>query len=120
MKFGRRVFLVAGIYGMVILLPQFFMEGRIATDSPPPITHPEYFYGFIGVGLAWQILFLLIAGDLIRYRLVMLRATLEKIAFGGATLVLYLRHRLALLVVFFGLVDLVFGALFIAAFKITR
>jgi hypothetical protein len=26
MKFGRRVFLVAGIYGMLILLPRFFME----------------------------------------------------------------------------------------------
>ena len=119
MKFARRTFCVAGLYGILVLLPQYFMEGKIGTDNPPSITHPEYFYGFIGVGLAWQVLFLLIARDPIRYRPAMLPSTLEKLAFGGAALVLYFQRRLALAVLAFSVVDLVFAALFITAFLVT-
>ena len=120
MKFARYVFLVAGVYGVLILPPQYFLEGRISADNPPAITHPEYFYGFLGVALAWQVLFLLIARDPVRYRLAMLPATLEKLAFGGATLILYCRHRLALQVFAFGLLDLLFAALFVVAFMLTQ
>jgi hypothetical protein len=52
LRFARVVFLVAGIYGILVLLPQYFLEERIGIDSPPPITHPEHFYGFVGVALA--------------------------------------------------------------------
>jgi hypothetical protein len=41
MVFARRVFLIAGIYGLLVLLPLSFMEGRIGRDQPPPITHPN-------------------------------------------------------------------------------
>jgi hypothetical protein len=117
--FARRVFLVAGVYGLLILLPHYFMEGKIGIDNPPAITHPEYFYGFVGVGVAWQILFLLIARNPTRYRIAMVPAVLEKLAFGGAALVLHLQHRLALQVLVFGVVDLVFAVLFISAFVAT-
>lgn len=108
------------MYGIIVLLPQYFLEGSLAAANPPAITHPEYFYGFIGIALAWQLLFLVIAGDPIRYRLATLPAVLEKLAFGGAGLVLYLRHRLATQVFLFCLVDLVFAVLFIAAFRATK
>jgi hypothetical protein len=120
MKFAKRVFLVAGIYGVIVLAPQYFMEAKISAENPPAITHPEYFYGFIGVGLAWQMLFLVIAYDPIRYRLAMLPATLEKVTFVSATVVLYFQHRLAHQVMIFGLIDLTFAALFIVAFTVTR
>jgi hypothetical protein len=120
MKFAKRVFLVAGVYGVLVLLPQYFMEGKISADNPPAITHSEYFYGFIGVGLAWQILFLVIAQDPVRYRLAMLPAILEKLTFSGATLLLYFQHRLAFQVFVFGLIDLVFAALFVIAFVVTQ
>jgi len=119
-KFARRVFWAAGAYGIIVLLPQYFMETRIAAANPPAVTHPEYFYGFIGVALAWQVLFLVIAGDPARYRLAMVPAVLEKLTFAGAGLVLYLSHRLALQVFAFSMVDLVLGFLFIAAFIATR
>ena len=61
MKFAKLVFLIAGIYGLIALLPQYFLEGRIGQNSPPPITHPEFYYGFLGVTVAWQILFLVIS-----------------------------------------------------------
>lgn len=71
MKFAKTVFAVAGIYGLATLLPSYFLEARVGVAAPPPITHPEYFYGFIGVGVAWQILSLVVARDPARYRAVM-------------------------------------------------
>ena len=41
MIFARRVFLIAAVYGFIVLLPQDFLEGQIGRDVPPPITHPE-------------------------------------------------------------------------------
>jgi hypothetical protein len=116
MKFARRVFLIAGIYGLLVLLPQYFLETKNGLDFPPPITHPEYYYGFIGVGLAWQVLFLIIAKDVVRYRTAMLAAILEKASFGIAAIVLFLLGRISPFVLGFAIVDLVLGALFVAAY----
>lgn len=118
--FARRVFLVAGIYGLAVLFPQYFMEAQNGLDFPPPVNHPEYFYGFIGVALAWQVVFLLIARDVQRYRLFMLPAVLEKLTWGLATLALYAQGRLAFAVVGFGIIDLVLGTLFLFAFYAVR
>lgn len=60
-RFAKRVFLVAAIYGIVAVFPQYFMEAKLGIDFPPPLNHPEHFYGFLGVALAWQFAFLLIA-----------------------------------------------------------
>jgi len=72
MKFARIVFLIAGIYGILVLTPLYFLEQTIGRETPPPITHPEFFYGFVGVGLAWQIVFLIIARDPLRFRPMMI------------------------------------------------
>ena len=120
MQFARRVFHIAGIYGLAVLLPQYFLEERLARDFPPPVNHPEHFYGFIGVAAAWQVAFLIIAGDPARYRLIMIPGVLEKIAFGGAAIVLYQQQRLASTVLAFGLVDLAWAVLFFAAFMKTK
>jgi len=57
MKFAKWVFRIAGIYGLIVVAPMYLSESQISRDFPPAITHPEYFYGFIGVTLAWQVLF---------------------------------------------------------------
>jgi hypothetical protein len=41
MKFAKIVFLVAGIYGIVVIAPLFLAEGVIDATQPPAITHPE-------------------------------------------------------------------------------
>jgi hypothetical protein len=115
MKFARWVFLLAGIYGVLVVVPQFFLERRVGEDYPPPITHPEYFYGFAGVALAWQFAFLIISRDPVRFRPIMLPGIMEKAAFGFATIALYLEERLAWQMLAFGLIDLVLGALFLVA-----
>ncbi|MBM2841568.1 MAG: hypothetical protein HW412_2096, partial [Bacteroidetes bacterium] len=78
MKFARWVFIISGIYGVIVITPLYFSEADIARDFPPAITHPEHFYGFLGVTLAWQILFLMIAIDPVRYRMMMMASFIEK------------------------------------------
>jgi hypothetical protein len=116
MTFARRVFTGAAVYGILALAPMYFMEARIGRDSPPPITHPEHFYGFIGVALVWQFAFLLIARDPVRYRPLMPIAVLEKLAFGLPCIFLYARGRLDPAVLAFGLLDLVLGVLFVFSY----
>ena len=38
MKFARLTFRIAGIYGILVLVPMYFMRERIGSDSPPAIT----------------------------------------------------------------------------------
>ena len=116
MKFAKRLFLIAGLYGLVVILPQYFLEAKTGRDFPPPITHPEYYYGFIGVALAWQVLFLILARDPVRYRAMMIPAVLEKATFGVAAIILFLLGRVSPVMLGFGIVDLIFGALFVVAY----
>lgn len=117
--FATRVFLLAGIYGIVALAPQYFLESTLNEQYPPAITHPEHFYGFTGTALAWQFVFLLIPRDVVRYRPLMLIGLLEKLAFGLPAIVLFAQARLSGVVLFFGLVDLGLSALFVAAYRAT-
>jgi hypothetical protein len=119
MRFARWLFLIAGIYGLVVLLPQYFLEAKTGLDYPPPITHPEYYYGFIGLGAAWQVLFLVIAKDPVRYRAMMLPSVLEKFSFGVAAVILFLAGRISSVILGFACADLVLGVLFIAAYAKT-
>ena len=57
MKFAKRVFWVAGVYGVIVIVPMYFVEGRIGRVHPLTVTHPEFYYGFLGVAVAWQVLF---------------------------------------------------------------
>ena len=120
MKFARWVFLLAAIYGVLALAPMYFQEAMLARTQPPAITHPEFYYGFIGVALAWQVLFLQLAHDPLRHRPLMLPAMLEKAGFGLAMLALYAQHRLPALMLLAGCVDLLFVALFLLAWWRTR
>jgi hypothetical protein len=116
MIFARLVFLIAGIYGLIVLLPLFFLEEKTGRDLPPPITHPEYYYGFIGVAVAWQILFLILSRDPVRYRPMMIPAIVEKATFAIAVLLLFLNDRVSPVTVAVALVDSVLGVLFIVAY----
>ena len=120
MTFAKRLYLIAGVYGLIVLVPQFFMETKTGQDFPPAITHPEFYYGFVGVCVAWQVLFLIRAKDPIRYRPMMIPAILEKASFGLAVVVLYLQHRVSRFMLCFAAVDLLLGALFAAAYVKTR
>lgn len=120
MKFSRRLFAIAGIYGVLVLVPQYFAEAQVGRDFPPAITHPEHYYGFIGVALAWQILFFILARDPLRFRPMIIPCVLEKLGFGGASVVLFALQRVHPLVLFAGIIDLVFALLFVVAYRTLR
>ena len=84
----------------------------MAARFPPAVTHAEYYYGFFGVALAWQIAFLVIAKDPVRFRPIIPAAILEKLSYAAATTTLFVLGRLATLFAIFGLVDLALGVLF--------
>lgn len=116
MKFAKRVFLVAGIYGLIVLLPLYFLEEKTGRDFPPPINHPEYYYGFVGVAVAWQIVFLILSRDPIRYRPMMIPAIVEKATYGIAVVVLFLQHRVSTFTLATALIDSTLGVLFALAY----
>jgi len=116
MKFARIVFLIAGVYGLLALLPLYFRENQIGRDYPPPITHPEYYYGFIGVGVAWQLVFLVMSRDPVRYRLLMLPAIVEKASFFIPVVLLYLQGRVSSFMLGVSSIDGVLGVLFFISF----
>jgi hypothetical protein len=120
MKFAKIVFWSAGIWGILVLTPLYFMFDVIGRQDPPPITHPAFYYGFVGVGLAWQIAFLIIATNPVRFRPFMIAGMAEKFSYGAALLVLYLQRRLHPSDLTFGVVDLLFGVLFVLAFLRTK
>ena len=93
MKFAQRVFRIAGIYGVVVITPLFFLESQVGRDNPAGITHREFFYGFICVTLAAQFMFLVIATDPIRYRPLMVVGMWEKFSYCVACVVLLMNHR---------------------------
>ena len=116
MRLARWVFLLAGISGVVLVVPPFFLEQQTGWDYPPAVTHPEYYYGSFGVTLAWQVLFLVIASDPVRYRAAMLPAMLEKASFAVAIPILYALGRVAGVWLGFAAMDATWLVLFAAAY----
>lgn len=116
MKFARWVFIVAGIYGIIIITPMFFSAQQEVTDLLGSFTHHEYYYGFGAVTLAWQVLFLFIAINPVKYKLIIIPAILEKIPFGAAMIYLFDQGRATSLMLSGGIIDIILGLMFIVAF----
>jgi len=116
MKLARYVFVLAGIYGILIVAPEYFMEIRYGQECPPAITHPEFYYGFVGLCLVFQLLFLVIAANPIRFRPIMLIAVAEKLCFTIPCIILSAQQRIPDLVLYFSISDLVWAMLFLFAY----
>lgn len=116
MKFAKRVFLISGIYGLIVVLPLYFLEEKTGRDYPPAITHPEYYYGFIGVTAAWQILYLMISTDPIRYRPLMIPPMLAKSSFVIAVTILFFQGRVPATMLGASMIDLLLVVLFFVSY----
>jgi hypothetical protein len=114
MRLARWIFGCAAIYGLLCLVPFYFLESTIARTTGP-VTHPEYYYGFIGVAVSFNLLFVLIAREPVRLKPAMLMAVLEKVSFGAAVWPLHAMGRTPLTVALFASVDLALAALFLFA-----
>ena len=115
MRFAKRVFVIAGVWGLLIVPPMFFVRAEFERQYPPAATHPEFYYGFAGVTTAWQLAFLVLASDPVRYRPLIWAAIAEKVAWVATVLTLFLFGHLASGMLVFGGIDLFLGVLFVIA-----
>jgi len=116
MRFAKRVFVIAGVWGLLIVPPMFFVRAEFERQYPPVTTHPEFYYGFAGVTTVWQLTFLMIASDPVRFRPLMWAAIAEKVAWVATVLTLLLLGQLAPGMLVFAGIDLTLGVLFVMAF----
>jgi hypothetical protein len=119
MKFAKVVFWVAGIWGLVVITPLYFLFDLIGKQDPPAITHPGFYYGFVGCALAWQIAFICIARDPVRLRVMMIPSVVEKFTYCTAVVVLVMQGRTNQRDLVFAVTDITLGVLFVAAFVVT-
>ncbi len=120
MRFAKLVFWIAAVWGFLVITPLFFLFDRIGVQDPPPITHPGFYYGFVTVGLAWQIAFVVIARDPVRMRPMMIATLVEKFGYAIAVIVLYLQARMKAPDLALGCIDGLFGVLFLVAYAKTK
>jgi hypothetical protein len=119
MTFARWVFRLAGIYGLILMTPMLFLEPLMAATGRP-LTRPEDYYGFVGIVVVFQFIFLTIARDPARYRPLMPISVAEKLSFGVFVWPLYLMGRTPGVTAFFATVDLCLGVLFTISWFRTR
>jgi hypothetical protein len=120
MKFAKIVFWIAGIWGLLVITPLYFFFDLIGQKDPPAITHPGFFYGFVGCALAWQVAFCLMATDPPRYRPLMIPSVLEKASYAVAVVTLVVEGRMHPSDLVFAGTDSLLGLLFVIAYFKTR
>jgi hypothetical protein len=116
MKFAKYTFWLTGVYGILLVFPMYFFEKQIGSDYPPAITHPEYYYGFIGAVLTWHLAFFLIGSDPQRYQLLMIPAALGKFVYSLEIAILFFNGRVPNLAIVFAAIDAILGILFVLAY----
>ena len=118
MKFARWVFLAAGIFGLVLLIPLvysvlFDRESILLGGASAGL----FFYTSVFQYVCWQILYLVLAKDPLRYRPIMIPAFLAIAVTPFYPIWLYmygLRPWIPIIVI-----NLIFALLFVLAFWLT-
>lgn len=114
MKLPQWIFRVAGVYGLLVTVPLVFGERMME------VKQPEFYYGFVFLNICWQIVYLCISSDPVRYRPIMLPAVLAKASGAAAIVWLVLQGRISGQWPFAAAIDAAFAVLFLAAFWATR
>lgn len=124
MRFARITFVAAGVWGLLVLLPLYTARGQMAMlraiRVPPALADPQFFYGFLAVTLAWQLAFLAIATDPVRYRIFIPVAFIEKAVYVAGMMALAARGRITPVQLAGSAPDAVLGILFAASWLLLR
>jgi hypothetical protein len=115
-RHARWLFRGAAIYGLILLLPMYFLEKAVAAPDPA-FTHPEYYYGFVGAAAAWQLVYWVIGGDPVRYRAFMPLGVVAKFGFWIPTCLLWLIGRTPSSTFALTCGDLILGLAFLFAWR---
>ena len=119
MKFVKWIFRTAGVFGLLTMIPIIFAEKLIEQIMPPAVNHPEFFYGFVLLNICWQMLYLILSKDPLRYRMMILPAFLAKASAPLAIVWLVLQDRIPSQWMQTAIMDGAFALLFLVAFWIT-
>src|SRR3954451_17734828 len=109
MKFTRWVFVGAGVWGLAVVPPLFFLYDTAGRLNPPAINHPEYYYGFAAITLAWQVAFPVIPSGPGLSRPLIPVTILEKFGWVVTVGVLFAQERVAANALPFAAADLLLG-----------
>ena len=120
MRLARIIFIGAGIWGIAVLTPLYWLVDISGRHYAAPNDYPQFFYGFIAVAIAWQIAFLIIGSNPARFRLLMIPAAIEKLGYVSTLILMYGRSRVSAIDVQPAIPDGLIGLLFIVAFWATR
>jgi hypothetical protein len=115
-RLARFLFRGAAIYGLIILLPLYFLERQVAAPAAS-LDHPIYYYGFVGAAAAWQTVYWTIGGDPLRYRAFMPLAVMAKFGFWLPSLILWLNRRVPTSTFAVTNGDLILGLAFFLAWR---
>jgi hypothetical protein len=117
MAFARWLFRIAGVYGLLAIVPLYFAADKYMPVVGTPVLRSGFvfYYGFLGVAVAWQVTFLVIAHDPLRFRPLMLPAVIEKLGFFVPTTALFFLGHAREDLLAAGIIDGIFGVLFIVA-----
>jgi hypothetical protein len=108
MRFARWSFRLAGIYGLIALLPLY--------GQAPLNAASLWMFGFAGAAAATQLAYLLIGSDPLRYRMVIPVGIVSKLSFFVPVTILYRRGEVPGMLMGFALTDLALAALFAVNF----
>ena len=114
----KRIFTIAGIYGLIVLLPLYFAEPAL-TAMGQGLTKPEYYYGFIGAAASFQLVYLMIGRDPVRFRPLMPLMLIAKLSFTIPVAILFFAGRVDLVTLVMASIDALIGLAFLWAWRIT-
>ena len=120
MKFAKYVFIIAGVWGIAVLTPFYWLVDVTGRRYAPPTEYPHFFYGFFAITMAWQFAFLVIGSNPIRFRPLMVPSMFEKFSYVVTLVVLYNQARISAADFQAAIPDLILGILFVVAFVKTR
>jgi len=119
MRFAKIVFIAAGVWGIIVVTPLYFLLDVTGRQYAAPAAYPQFFYGFLSVTLAWQLAFLVIGSNPVRFRPLMIPSIVEKLGYVVTVAVLHGQARISAADAVAAVPDLLLGLLFIAAFAKT-
>ncbi len=120
MKFAKYVFIIAGVWGIAVLTPFYWLVDVTGRRYAPPTEYPHFFYGFFAITMAWQLAFLVIGSNPIRFRPLMVPSMFEKFSYVVTLVLLYNQARISAADFQAAIPDLILGILFVVAFVKTR
>jgi hypothetical protein len=116
MRFARIVFRIAGAWGLIILTPLYWLFPGDAGGPAAVFNYAQAYYGFLGVTIAWQLVFFVIASSPATMRPLMPVAILEKVVYVVPIGILAAQGRLTGAQAASAVPDFILGSLFVAAY----